>query len=980
VSSTERWRRIEDICQAALERDPAERPAFVKAACGDDAALRREVATLLAREPRAGGFLERSALEAAAFNHVGTGGVRESPIGRRLGSYDVVSALGAGGMGEVYRARDARLGRDVAIKVLPAAVTADKERLARFEREARVLASLNHPHIGAIYGVEDIDGVPALILELVEGETLGERLANGVSLSVDNILTIARQIAEALEAAHAQGIIHRDVKPANIKITPAGIVKVLDFGIAKAAGGSAGGDGASTPTITATAVHEGAMIGTAAYMSPEQARGQVIDKRTDIWAFGCVLYEMLCGRMAFPGRTVSDHIAAVLEREPDWSALPAATPVMLRHLLRWCLQKDPSRRLHDIADARVQIDSLLTTAPAETSAAAVVTRPVSLWRQAVPWSLVVVAVAGAALAVWAPWRRALPSPAPVRVRAELGANVAPLTGNRGAMVNLSRDGAVVMFVGEESASGIRRVYLRRLDQLAATPVSGTDGAEGVFFSPDGQWIGFFAGGKLKKVSVLGGAVVTLADAPIHKGGAWGEDGTIVYMPGQPVGFNLFRVSSAGGKPEALTTLAQGELTHRWPQTLPGDTGVLYTSSTDLDDYNGSNLVVQPLPAGRGKIVLRGGYHGRYLASGHLAYVNSGTLFVVAFDLDRLEVIGEPVPVLEDVRHNPTTGNVHYAVSASGTLVYLPAEHRGDAVPMHWMGQDGHTTPLLTTAANWFNPQFAPDGRRIALQILASHTDIWVYEWARDTLTRLTAEPANDSKPVWTPDGRRIAFASKTPFNLYWRQADGTGESQRLTESPHTQRPASWHPNGKLLAFEEQHPQTNWDLMILPIDGDEVSGWRPGTPSVFLNGAEVEQEPMFSPDGRWLAYSSLETGQAEVYVRPFPGPGGKWQISNGGATHPTWSRTKPELFYRSGQHIMVAPYAIEAGSFVAKKPRVWSERRLLFRGERGFDLHPDGERVAVLPDTDGQDGAKRDTAVFIVNFFDELRRIAPTASR
>jgi serine/threonine-protein kinase len=946
--------------------------------------------------------------------------------GTCLGPYEIVGALGAGGMGEVYRARDSKLNRDVAIKILLPEVANDPDRLARFSREAQLLASLNHPNIAHIYGLEAQEGregqagaaASFIVMELVEGPTLAERLAGagrvlsdppelpgpkGPGLQLDEALSIARQIADALEAAHEQGIVHRDLKPANIKVRDDGTVKVLDFGLAKAteAGGAGRAGMTMSPTLTFNATQAGIVLGTAAYMSPEQARGKTVDRRADIWAFGVVLFEMLTGRALFSGETVTDIIAAVVTREPDLSALPAATPPRVRDLVTRCLIKDPKQRLRDIGEARIAIERAITEPDARTPMAGGSTGPAlrtaPLWQRALPWALFAAAVAGLAivLSLLAPWRRAAP-PAPVRVSVELGADVSQPTSGFGDAAILSPDGAVVGFVAQKSGGGTPQLYVRRLTQLQATALSGTDDADSPFFSPDGQWIAFFAGGKLKKISVTGGAAVTLCDAPNGRGGAWGEDGTIVFAPDSTAGVRLLRVSSAGGTPAPLTSVAEGESTQRWPQVLPGGKAVLFTGGP-AGAYETANIVVQPLPSGARKVVQRGGYHGRYLSSGlgsperaervggHLVYIHDGTLFAAPFDLDRLEVTGQPVPALEGVTSNSASGSAQFAVSATGTLVYLPGRSTG-GVPIHWMAHEGKTTVLRATVANWFSPQFAPDGRRLALQINDGQNDVWVFEWARDTLTRLTFDPADDRKPVWTPEGRRIAFASaradKSTLNLYWQRADGTGDAQRLTESKNLQVPASWHPGGKFLAFEEVNPQTGYDLMILPMEGDEASGWKPGKATVFLNSAFAEREPMFSPDGRWLAYWSNETGRSEVYVRPFPGPGGKWQISTDGGTYPTWSRTKHELFYGTqSAQIMVAAFTVEGDSFRAEKPRLWSDGRFIVRAvNRSFDLHPDGERFALAAAAQMPGGAKLDHLTFIFNFFDELRRIAPAARR
>jgi serine/threonine-protein kinase len=886
-------------------------------------------------------------------------------------------------MGQVFRARDTRLDRDVAIKILPEAFAQDADRLARFQREARTLASLNHPNIAAIYGLEEGDGMTALVMELVEGEDLSQRIARG-AISLDEVLPIAKQIVDGLEAAHEQGIVHRDLKPANIKLRADGTVKVLDFGLAKApdptGGSSTNATGSPTITTPAPLTSAGAILGTTAYMSPEQARGKAVDNRSDIWAFGCVLFELLTGTRAFCGEVDNDTMAAIISREPDWTRLPPAVPAAIRRLLRRCLEKDRRRRLSSAADARLDIDDALTPHAANANLETVASRANRrAWLSAVTIGFVVVLTTAIVLLMRAPWRNVTPPPA-MRLDVALGAEVSLANSGYGSAVILSPDGTVVVFVARKGASGSRQLYVRRLNQLQATALSGTDGAESPFFSPDGQWIAFFAGGKLKTISVTGGAAVTVCDAPNGRGGGWSEDGTIVLSPNSGSSVSLQRVSSAGGRPEPLTSLAEGEASQRWPQVLPGGEAVLFTSSASPVDFDDANVVVQPLPSGARKVVHHGGYYARYVPSGHLVYVQNGTLFAAPFDLGRLEETGHPVPVLEGVTSNATSGGAEFDVSMTGTLVYLPGQS-ADAVPLQWMDGEGKTTPLQTRPGAWYNPQFAPDGRRLAINIVDGQNDVWVYEWARDTLTRLTFDAADDRRPLWTPDGRRIVFASaradRATLNLYWRRADGTGDEQRLTESMNQQQPASWHPSGKFLAFEQQGPQTNADLMILPMEGDDASGWTPGKPTVFLNTPFTEHDPTFSPDGRWLAYSSNDTGRQEVYVRPFPGPGGKWQISTEGGAGPTWSRTKQELFYGTlnGQ-IMVAPFRVEGDSFLTEKPQPWSVGHFAWWGpNRGFDLHPDGERFALAPAARTPE-AKPDHLTFVFNFFDELRGVAP----
>ena len=905
--------------------------------------------------------------------------------GTRIGPYEIAAQIGAGGMGEVYRATDTNLKRQVAIKILPDGVAADRERLARFQREAELLASLNHPNIATVHGWEKSAGMTALVMELVEGPTLADRIAEG-PIPVNDALPIAKQIAEALEAAHEQGVIHRDVKPANIKITRDGDVKVLDFGLAKPLDRAPAGDASQSPTISSPVMtRAGVIVGTAAYMSPEQARGKSVDKRTDIWAFGCVVYEILTGRAAFPGETLPDTIAAVLDREPDWSALPAGTAAGIGQLLRRCLEKDPKHRLRDIGDARIEIDEALTIPSGDGRSATIPGVHAARWQRALLWAIAFGGAALAAAVLLAPGtlRRPAPPRAALRLKADLGADASLAYAGYGPAAILSPDDVLLAFVAQRSTGGNRQLYVRRLTQLQAMALSGTEDADSPFFSPDGQWIAFFAGGKLKKISVTGGAVVTLCDAADGRGGAWSEDGTIIFSPNSGSGVSLRRVSSAGGMAEPATSLATDEVSQRWPQVLPGGKAVLFTSSSSPVAYDEANLVVQPLPTGARKVVQRGGYYGRYVPSGHLVYLHDGSLLAVPFDVSRLEVTGQPVVALDSVGSNPVSGGAQFEVSSSGTLMYVPGQTFSD--PPYWLDRNGKTTPMRATLENWFNPQFAPDGRHLAMNVADGQNDVWVYEWARDLLNRLTFDPADDRKPVWTPDGRRIVFAStradKSTMNLYWRRSDGTGDEQRLTVSRNPQFPASWHPSGKLLAFEEQNPQTNFDLMILPVEGDEMSGWKPGEPRVFLNSPFAEREPVFSFDGRWLAYWSNETGRNEVYVQSFPGPGGKWQISTGSGTYPTWSRTKHELFYgTAGGQIMVAPYTVEGDSFRAETPRLWSGEHFAARGpNRAFDLHPDGERF-VLARAARTQSSRKDGVTFVFNFFDELRRLAPATKR
>ncbi len=899
--------------------------------------------------------------------------------GAHLGSYEILAPIGSGGMGEVYQAHDTKLGRDVAIKVLPEAFAHDPERLSRFQREAKMLAALNHPNIATIHGLEQSSGTSYLVMELVSGETLADLVKREGAVPIDEALKIGVQIAEALEAAHEKGIIHRDLKPANVKVTPEGKVKVLDFGLAKAfVGDTADSNPSQSPTLSAVATMQGVLLGTAAYMSPEQARGKTVDKRTDIWAFGCLLYELLSGRPAFEGEDVTDILAAVVRAEPDWQALPATTPVKVRDLLRHCLQKDKRLRLRDAGDAQIEIQEALA-APQDVGTAGPATRG---WRERVAWLVVtaVLALTTMAFAIGFVLRTPKP-PLPVRLSAEIGAD-ASLYIKYGPSTILSPDGTRLALVATGSDQK-QRIYVRSIDQLQAIELHGTENARDAFFSPDGQWIGFFADGELKKISVQGGAAVTLCDAPNDRGGSWGEDGTIVFASDVQVA--LSKVSSAGGTPQPLTTLDKqaGELTQRWPQVLPGSKAVLFTSNTHANNFEDSEIVVYSMFSGQRKTVQRGGFHARYLPSGHVVYMHEGTLFAVPFDLKRLSVTGHPAPILEGVVTAPDYGGAQFSLSNTGNLVYVAGREGAQNVSIYWMDHEGKFTPLRETPGNYFNPAFSPDGKRLALEISdGKRSDIWVYEWERDTLTRLTFEGANNTNPVWTPDGQRIVYSSQEnggTYNLWWIRSDGAGDAQRLAEGKNSQYARSWRPDGKVLAFFQQNPGNGSDIMTLPIEGDEKSGWKSGEPKPFLSSRTREEVPAFSPDGRWLAYHSTESGRFEVYVRPFPGPGGKWQISIGGGVTPEWSRNGEELFYRTlDSKIMVVTYTASGDSFHADKPQLWSPGQFTDRGANfNFDLHPDGKRFAVLKAAGTEQAAAVNNVSFIFNFFDELQRRVPS---
>lgn len=911
-------------------------------------------------------------------------------IGSRLGPYEITAAIGAGGMGEVFRARDTKLNRDVAIKVLPDAFAHDAERLARFTREAQTLASLNHPNIAAIYGIEDVPAAGpqgsdsrALIMELVDGDDLAAILTRG-RIPLHEAVAIARQIAEALEAAHDQAIVHRDLKPANVKVRGDGTVKVLDFGLAKTLSSFGGASSAGRPSAaTDLGASAGMIIGTVGYMSPEQARAKPVDRRADIWSFGVVLWEMLSGQPAFKGDDASETLASVLKDSLSPLSLPPQTPPEVKWLIGRCLDRDLRTRLRDIGEARVilaRLEGSVTQSGATTLGRPDPIAAVPRWRRLLPWApLVLLAGLAPLMANW-PSRPRASAPALRRLLISVGANAA-LAPDLGASAVLSPDGTTLAFVARQADT--TRLYVRGLDQLQAAAVAGTDGATGPFFSPDGRWIAFFAGGKLKKVPVTGGVPVTLCEAPAGRGGAWTEDNSIVFMPTNTSNTKLMRIEAGGGAPSAFGAQDGASTMQRWPQALPGGRGLLYTAHSTSARFDGASLVVAPMAGGAPKVVVRGGYYGRYVASGHLVYMQQGTLFAVPFDLDRLETTGPAVPALEGVAADPATGGAQVSLSSDGTLVYLPGATTAAANPMDWMTREGGTSVLRAARAEWANPRFAPDGRALALNISdGKQHDIWVYEWTRETLTQLTFDPADDRVPVWTPDGNRVVFSSDRAqpgvSNLYWVNADGTGYGGRLTNSPEDQAAGSWHPGGKVLAFHANRGAGSWDLMLLPVTADKGK-LLPGPPTTFLSTEANEMHPMFSPDGKWVAYASDESGgNFDVYVRPYPGPGGKWRVSTGGGNFPRWSPSSRDLVFLNQGRVMVSPYAVVGESFRAEAPRAWSPV-----GYQGlstgypYDLHPDGSRVAIMASRDRAAEAD-DKAVLFLGFGDYLKRLAPVA--
>ena len=847
-------------------------------------------------------------------------------IGTRLGPYEIATHIGAGGMGEVYRATDTRLKREVAIKVLPTSLAADPDRLARFQREAEVLASLNHPNIAAIYGLEESGDTRALVMELVEGATLADRIAQG-PIPIDEAMPIARQIAEALEAAHEQGIIHRDLKPANVKVRPDGTVKVLDFGLAKL--NDRNGPNVSnapnalsmSPTITSPAMTLGGMIlGTAAYMSPEQARGKQVDKRADIWAFGCVLYEMLTGRRPFEADDVSPTMARVLEREPDFDALPASVSARVRQALRLCLRKDPKQRAADIRDVRLALEGAFETAGSQAAAAVVA----PLWRRVATLTAgaLVVAALGGAL-VWLAMRPADPVPPRVsRLPIAFSGASALTIGGADRDLAITPDGSRVLYVGNRGT----QLFVRALDALEPVAVF-TGTPRGPFVSPDGQWIGFVDNNtSLKKVAVTGGPAVTLAtlDAGTPRGATWGPDDTIIFATAT-LATGLQRAGAAGGSTTVLTRpdRAHGEADHLWPELLPGGRAVLFTITAVTGGLDAAQVAILDLQTGMRTIIVRGGSHAHYVPSGpgspkraereggHLVYAAEGTLRAVPFDLARLETRGTPVPVVPDVV-TTAAGAVDAVVASDGTLAYVSAGRgvTGANAPrtLVWVDRQGRETPIPAPPRAYTYPRLSPDDTRVVVYANDQEQDLWLWDLARATLTRLTFEPAQDSNPVWTPDGRRLLFNSTRAgeSNLYVQAADGTGSATRLTEGANAQYPTGTTAQGTRVVFTETTPTRARDLRLLKLTPTpETAGQGRGEPvepprvEPLLETRFDERGGIVSPDGQWLAYESNSSGRYEIYVRPFPNVGdGQWQVSNAGGVQPLWARNGQELIYVS----------------------------------------------------------------------------------
>ncbi len=958
---SDRWREIERLCHSALQFEKEKRRAYLTEACAGDESLRNEVEALLANLTEAKGFMKDPAMEAAAkaLAQDQKNMPAKDLTGQCIAHYRIEEKIGEGGMGVVYQAQDTRLNRQVAIKVLPDEFVRDRERLARFEREAKTLATLNHPNIAEVFGLEESEGTPCLVMELVEGKTLGERLKKG-RIPLDETLGVCSQIAAGLEAAHERGIIHRDLKPSNVNITLEGNVKILDFGLAKTVLPQTSSD-AESPLASESMTETGVILGTAGYMSPEQATGKPVDKRTDIWAFGCVLYECFTGSRAFRGETITEIVASILKGDPDWTLLPADTPPFVRRVLKQCLQKDPKLRLHDIADFRVQMHDVKPP---------VLTARV---RRFSPVQIITMSAVAAAAFLVGLFVKTIFGPAGSRlsdgvertyVRLEPGLwldgwrRSAPLGfehPTRTAMA-LSSEGRFVVYAAIKDNPGVQdhpQLYLRQLDRLEAKPIAGTEGGVCPFLSPDDQWVGFWAGGKLMKVSVEGGVAAVLCDAAPPMGVSWGTDDQIVFSSLRGIPNGLQTVSGReGGNSRQLTIPdpSKGERSHRLPHWLPGGRAILFTITKDGWDMN-PRVAVLEVASGKYSILLEDAADARILGTRHLAFLRRGTLMVVPFDLERLSVTGPQIPAIEGISQALNTGLSslftaagQFAVSGSGSLIYAP----GGILPDHqhalvWVDQKGNATPVSQLKAPFISPRLSPDGSRIVYWTLAREWQAWIYDLSRDTNTKITFE-GKANYPIWTPDGRSVVLGwwDAAPSNIWCKPSDGGSPMERLTRKETFQVPGSFSPDGEILAFAEQAlPAVTMDIMLLHMRE------RRATP--FANSRFNETYPEFSPDGRWLAYVSDLSGSPEVYVQRFPGPAGTSQVSIRGGQEPLWSPDGKQLFYRSRDQVWAIDVPTSA-DFIAGRPRLLFENSEYGREAspiRNWDISRDGQQFLMV---------------------------------
>ncbi len=988
----ERWQQISQVYNAALERQESKRTEFLKQACGDDVALRLEVERLLTQEG-AEAFIESPALEEAA-RQMASG---RMAAGSKISHYRIKSLLGSGGMGDVYLASDTKLGRDVAIKILPEVFSQDRERLARFQREARLLASLNHPNIGAIHELAEADGQPFLVLEFVEGENLQDRLKRG-ALAAEEGLKVCRQVAEGLEAAHEKGVIHRDLKPANVMITSEDTVKVLDFGLARTFEGELSeSEEAHSPTITQGQTQEGVILGTASYMSPEQARGRTLDKRTDIWSFGCLLYEVLTGRRVYEGQTVSDSIAQILAGDPDWDALPAKLNPRIGELLRRCLQKDAKQRCRDIGDARIEIEQVLAD-PTTTSGSLHIAESAltaASWQRVLSWALGAL-VLGVAIGIFIWDRFETAGTRPASETRTFHSEIELPEGERLAHfyrqgLALSPDGTQLAFVSGTPPGGVEgRIYLRRLDQWTQQPIPGTEAGLNPFFSPDGKWLGFGVGSRLLKVnlSLAGGDPEEICNCTAYYGIAWGPDDRIFFGGGNG---RIFRVSASGGEPEEITQLDEKarEVSHRLPHILPNNSAVFYTVlryAPFFDSEERAQIFVQSLETGARKLIIEGGSDARYVPTGHVVFARKGRLLAVPFDLERLEVTGPEVPVLDAINHSIHTGNsirdtgvAQLSFSSSGTLAYVAGsvfpEIKREAV---WVDRQGREERLEVEPRCYLSGRVSPDGRHVLLSGQYPPKDVWIFDLKRKLLRRQTFE-GNQRWAVWGPGPDHFTFQSdrEGPSALYAKKVDSEpGEVEKLPTIAESLA-SSWSPDNQRLALAMLNKNTDWDLSILS---------REGKVAPFLHTRFSETHPEFSPDGRWIVYVSNQSGRTEVYVGPSAGSGSAVQFSIQGGTSPAWSRDGREVFYRQDRKFIAVKIDVNGNRLTAGPPtELFEDVESGYANSgpvRSYDVAPDGRFLVIKRGDDVETAALEQhfppRIRIIQNWFEELKRLAPAS--